>query len=158
MAFEALQGNDLPYRASSNVTSPTFTGNPPAYSSGGLPQYRVVTYDLATGNQSDIILASSATVMPLGISQSGGPIPGVGVSGPGQSVRVRTQGVSKVEAGAAITVGALLMTDSSGRVVTATAPAATNVFLIGQAESAATAAGDLVAVRLMIGATQQVNV
>lgn len=158
MAFEVLQGTDLPYRASANVSQPTFTGNPPVYSSGGLPQYRVVTYDLATGNQSDVILASSTTVMPLGISQSGGPIPGVGVSGPGNSVQVRTQGVSKVEAGAAITVGALLMTDGTGRVVTATAPAATNIFLVGQAESAATAAGDLVSVRLLLGATQQINV
>lgn len=157
MAFEVLQGADLPYRASSNVSAPVFTGNPPVYSSGGLPQYRVVTYDLATGNQSDVILASSTTVMPIGISQSGGPIPGVGVSAAGNSIQVRTQGVSKVEAGAAIAMGALLMTDSTGRVVTATAPAATNIFLIGQAESTATGAGDLVSVRLMIGATQQVN-
>lgn len=157
MAFEIPQGNDLPYRASSNVTAPTFTGNPPAYSSGGLPQYRVVTYDLATGNQSDVILATSTTVMPIGVAQSGGPFIGVGVSGPGDSIQVRTMGVSKVEAGAAIVVGALLMVNGSGQVVTATAPGATNIFLVGQAESAATALGDLVSVRLMIGATQQVN-
>lgn len=157
MAFEVQQGVDLPYVASANVPALTWSGNPPLVTSGGIPQYAVVTYDLATGNQSDVIVASSSTVMPIGVAQSAGPQPGSAVTAPGQSLMVRTQGISKCIAGAAITVGQLLAVNASGQVVAAPAPAATNVFLIGQAESAATAAGDLVSVRLMLGATQQVS-
>ncbi len=67
MAFETQQGVDLPYVASANVPALTWSGNPPVVTSGGIPQYSVVTYDLTTGNQSDVIVASSNTVMPVGI-------------------------------------------------------------------------------------------
>ena len=148
MAFEEQNFNDEPYIGSTNVSALSWTGNPPVYSSGGIPQYSVVTQDTGTGNVGDVIVATSTTVMPVGISQDGPAI------GPGNSVRVRTDGISKAIAGAAISVDASLMVNGSGQVVTATAAGATTFFLIGKALTAATAAGDIISVRLRIGATQ----
>lgn len=151
MAFEEQNFNDEPFVASSNVSAITWSGNPPTYSSGGIPQYYVVTADTGTGNVGDCLLASSTTVMPLGIAQEGPAV------GPGSSVRVRTDGISKAIAGAAISVDASLMVNGSGQVVTATAAGATNFFLIGKALTSATASGDTISVRLRIGSTQYVS-
>ena len=151
MAWETgVIGGDIPRRASSNVTSLTWTGNPPSYSSGGIPQYRVVTPDTGTGITGDVIVATSNTVLPLGIAQDGP------ATGPGQSVRVRTLGESKVQAGGAINVGDLVMVTTGGKVIAATAAGATSFFIIGKASSPATADGDVITVQLMIGATQYV--
>jgi len=150
MAFEEQNFNDEPYIGSTNVTVLSWTGNPPVYNSGGIPQYSVVTQDTGTGNVGDVIVATSTTVMPIGISQDGPAI------GPGNSVRVRTDGISKAIAGAAISVDALLMVNGSGQVVTATAAGASNFFTIGKALTAATQAGDIVSVRLRIGSSQYV--
>lgn len=146
MATE-VQGLDYSYVASSNVTALTFTGNPPVYSSGGIPQFYVVTADLADGTNGAVTLAASNTVLPVGVAQD---YPAVTA---GQSVRVRVSGVTKAIAGAAITVGALLKANASGQVVTASALGATNEYIIGQAETAATASGDVISVRLNIGAS-----
>lgn len=151
MAFETQNFNDEPYWASTNVSAITWTGNPPSYSSGGIPQYTMVTLDTGTGNVSDVILATSTTVLPIGVSQSGP------ATGPGQSLQVRTDGITKMIAGAAVSVDASLMIDSSGRAVTATAAGATNIYVIGKALTAATALGDTISVRLRIGSTQIVN-
>ncbi len=151
MAFEVNTYSDIPGVASSNVSALTWTGNPPVYSSGGIPQYSVVTPDTATGYTEDVILATSTTVVPLGISQDGPSV------GPGGSVRIRTAGVSKAIAGGAISYGDLLMVNSSGQVVTATAAGATNFFTIGKALSAATASGDVISVQVMIGSSQYIN-
>lgn len=150
MAFEENNFNDESYIGSSNVSAITWSGNPPTYSSGGIPQYYVVTQDTGTGNVNDVILASSTTVMPLGVAQDGP------ATGPGQSVRVRTDGITKAIAGAAISVDAALMVNGSGQVVTATAAGATSFFLIGKALTSATASGDTISVRLRIGTTQYV--
>jgi len=150
MAFE-LYGQDAPYVASSNVTTITWTGNPPTYASGGLQQYTIVVPDTGTGNQSDVKAAANANVMPIGVTQDG---PAIGSM---QAVRVRVLGYSKVLAGGAITVGAQLSANATGQAVVAAAAGATNTYLLGIAESAAAQAGDLVTVRLTPGATVQVN-
>ncbi len=151
MAFEVDTLQDFSFRASANVTALTWAGNPPTYSGGGIPQYYVVTPDVTTGNAEDIIVAISTTVQPLGIAQD------APASGPGQSVRVRTGGVSKAIAGGAISYGDLLMVNASGQVVTATAAGATNFFLIGRALTAAAEIGDVISVMIEIGATQYIN-
>lgn len=152
MAFEEMNFNDESYRASSNVSVLTWTGNPPVYASGGIQQYTVVTFDTTTGFAGDVKAASVTTVMPLGVAQDGPSV------GPGQSVRIRTDGISKVIAGGVVNYGDLVMVNASGQVVTATATAATNFFTIGQCVSTTTAqAGDVVSVRLRIGSTQYVN-
>lgn len=151
MAFEEQNFNDEPMWASANVSAITWTGNPPTYSSGGIPQYRFVTQDTGTGNVGDVILATSTTVMPMGVAQDG---PAVGTS---SAVRVRTDGISKVIAGGAVSVDDSLMLDGSGRVVTATAAGATNIYVVGKALTSATAIGDTISVRLRIGSTQIVN-
>lgn len=55
-------------------------------------------------------------------------------------------GETLVEAGAAITAGALLTSDASGRAVTAAPAAGVNNRVVGVALEAATAAGDLIRV------------
>lgn len=154
MAFE-IQGNssDLPYQASSNVTALTYSGNPPVYASGGIPQYAVVSPDTGTGNESDVILAANgAGNIFIGIAQDGP------ATGPGESLRVRVSGVSKAIASAAITVGQLVtVANSSGQLGPAPAAGATSSFIVGRAETPATEVGDLFSVLLMIGASTQVS-
>lgn len=149
MAFE-IPGIDLPFRASANVTVLTYTGNPPVYSSGGIPQFSVVTPDTVSALNEDVIIATSTTVMPLGVAQDGP------ATGPGQSIRIRATGVSKCVAGAAVNYGDLLMVNASGQVITATVAGATSFFTIGKALESATAAGDIVPVQLLIGSSQYV--
>lgn len=68
-------------------------------------------------------------------------------SAAGRSAQVQVIGVAKVMAGAAIAKGAYVKVDATARVITQTAEAAgTQVFVLGQALEAATAAGDLIAV------------
>jgi hypothetical protein len=152
MAWETnVIGGDLPRRASANVSALTWSGNPPQYASGGIPQFCVVTPDTGTGVAGDVILATATTVAPLGVAQDGP------ASGPGQSVRVRTIGESKVIAGGVIAVGDLVMVTTGGKVLVATAPGATNFFIVGRASSPAAADGDVITVQLMLGSTQYVN-
>lgn len=150
MAFEIGTHNDFPYQASSNVSAITWTGNPPVYSSGGIPQYYGVVYDTGTGNESDVKLAGANAAI-IGVAQDA---PAVTAGG---AVRVRTQGITRMIAGGAVTVGALLATDSSGRAVTAPSAGATDSPVIGVAETAATGAGDVLSVRLTPGAMTTVN-
>jgi hypothetical protein len=63
----------------------------------------------------------------------------------GQAADVGILGVSKAVAGAALSAGALLMTDSSGRVITRTS---TNP-VVGQAIEAATAANQIITIALV---------
>lgn len=64
-----------------------------------------------------------------------------------ETATVAVQGVMKVMAGAAISIGAEVMTNASGRVITATADKRT----IGEAMTAATANGEYVTVLLRSG-------
>lgn len=151
MAGQLLQGLQS-FIASSNVTSLTYTGNPPVYSSGGIPQFSVVVDDSAnTGKPLDVKLGTSDTVIPLGIAQNGPAVTS------GDAVQVATRGRSKCVAAAAITVGQFVVCTTGGQVTPAPAAGATNVYLVGMAITAASAQGDLVEVELMLGATTQVN-
>lgn len=149
MAYEN-QLFDEPCEASSNVSAVTYSGNPPVYSSGGIPQFYAVVDDTGTGNESDVKVAG-ATAAIRGIAQDGPAV------GPGAAVRVRTLGISKMVAGGAITYGQLIQTDSSGRGVAAAAGTTTNLAVIGVARSAATQAGDLFSVFLTPGAASLVT-
>jgi hypothetical protein len=72
----------------------------------------------------------------------------------GERVEVMVQGIAWVEAGAAITIGALVTTDSVGRGVAAAPAAGTNNRHIGVALDAAVAAGDQIRVLLSPGSVQ----
>lgn len=140
---------DEPMQASSNVSTITWTGNPPTYSSGGIGQFYAVVMDTGTGNESDVKVAG-ATARIVGIAQDGPAV------GPGAAVTVRTLGVSKMIAGGSINVDDLIQTDSSGRGVTAAAGTTTNLAVIGIARTAASASGDTFSVFLTPGAASLV--
>jgi hypothetical protein len=63
-------------------------------------------------------------------------------------------GIALVVAGAAITRGALVTSDSQGHAVTAAPAAGVNNRIVGMAYEAATAAGDIIRVFLAQGAVQ----
>lgn len=149
MAYEQ-QLFDEPMQASSNVTTLSYTGNPPVYSSGGIPQFCAVVADTGTGNESDVKLAGANAAI-IGIAQDAPAV------GPAQEVRVRTLGVSKMIAGGAITVGQLIQTDANGHGVAAAAGTTTNLPVIGVARTAATASGDTFSVFLTPGAASIVT-
>lgn len=150
----------LPFVASSNVTAVTLTGNPPAYSSGGIPQFTAVVLDTATGNTRDIKGATVNTTPILGVLQNstypaGNSTPGA--IGPGDSADVMILGVTKMIAGGAVSNGDIVSVNGSGQAVTAPAAGVSNVYVIGRALTAAAAANDLIEVLLMPGAATQVN-
>lgn len=86
--------------------------------------------------------ASAASQVGLGVAIEAAAAAGV-------EVPVQDIGVAQVEAGAAITAGAQVTTDASGRAVTA----ATGNNVFGIAHTAAGAAGDMVMVKLSTPAT-----
>jgi len=142
---------DIACQASPNVTALTFTGNPPVYTSGGIPQFVAVIEDTTTGNINDVKVATTGQ-LALGIAQDGP------ATGPGQSLRVRELGISKAQAAGAVAYGDIVyVANSSGQLGTAPAAGATNVFAVGKARTPATQAGDLFEVLLMPGLTTQVN-
>ena len=71
-----------------------------------------------------------------------------------ERVEVMVQGIAWVEAGAAITIGSLVTTDSVGRGVAAAPAAGVNNRHIGMALDAAVAAGDQIRVLLSPGSVQ----
>jgi len=103
--------------------------------------YRVVTQ--AADGQVDHV--ADATEKPLGIAAES-------VSTVGQAVPVATQGsgILKVEAAAAISVGAELEAagDGTGRVITHTS--GVGDYRLGSALTAAGAAGDIIEVQLLV--------
>lgn len=72
----------------------------------------------------------------------------------GERQDVLLSGVAWAEAGAATAVGDLLISDASGRVITATAGAGSNVRVIGIGIDAAGAAGDQIRVFINTGSYQ----
>lgn len=154
---EKFPGSDLTAMASSNVSAVVYNadqfGNL-TYASGGIPQFCAVTFDAGTGNPLDVILVNgpAAATIPVGIAQDW---PAVGAGSP---VRVQVMGQSKAIASAAISVGALVsVSNSSGQLATASAPGATNSYIVGRAETAAAEAGDIFTVTLLLGAATQVS-
>ena len=71
-----------------------------------------------------------------------------------ERVEVAVQGIAWVEAGAAITIGSLVTTDSVGRGVAAAPAAGVNNRHVGIALDAAVAAGDQIRVLLSPGSVQ----
>lgn len=72
----------------------------------------------------------------------------------GERTDITKIGLTYATAGAAIARGSRLMSDALGRVIVAAAAAGTNVFTIGNAEEAATAAGDVIRVNVIPGTFQ----
>jgi hypothetical protein len=68
----------------------------------------------------------------------------------GRACAVADKGVVPVEAGAAVSIGDLITSDSVGRGITSS-PSTANHGVIGKALTAATAAGQLIQVELQIG-------
>lgn len=146
---------------------PDVSGNASPNATNGIPQFTAVVADTAGGAGMDDMIVATATTLPaFGINQSVGSAPsttggGYGNVSAGQSMAIRRRGVSKVRAGGAITIGAYVAVDSSGRAVAVSslnpATTATNSYILGQALSAATQAEDLVSVELMLGTTTLVT-
>ncbi len=84
-----------------------------------------------------VILAAASTDISIGVAK-------LAAAASGDPVPVQVDGVARVEAGAAVTLGALVMADSVGRAIDATA---TNRPL-GIALEAAAAAGVIISVLL----------
>ena len=150
MAFET-NVFDFPMEASANVSPVTYSGSPPVYSGGGIPQFSAVMVDTTTGNVNDVILATTGK-LALGIVQDGP------ASGPGQSVRVRQLGISKAIASGAVSYGDMLyVANTSGQLGTAPAAGVSDSFCVGIALTAATAAGDTISVLMVPGLATNVN-
>ena len=145
---QRIPGADLSMRSSSSVSALSYDadGN---YTSGGIPFGYCVKRD-TSGSPGDVVLASTNDQI-CGIATSDP------ATGPSQSISVQDLGTAKCAAGAAITIGDLVSCDSTGRVVTAAAPAATSKYLVGVAEESATAAGDYISVRLGVFGSTNVN-
>lgn len=143
MPFEINSGRDKTRVVSSSVSAITLDskGN---YSSGGIAQGTIVK--LYTSGSARDVVAAGAGDYPDGVvvSSSKG-------NGPGLTCTVRDEGVVKVIAGGAISLGDLLKADASGHAVTKAADGATTEYLIGQALEAATGSGDLISVQMRIG-------
>lgn len=152
MAYELhVPGGDISRKASSNVTAITWSGNPPAYSSGGIQAGYCVIFDTGTGNVDDVKIAGAAAVI-AGVAGYENV-----AYGPGDEIPCQVLGVAKCVAGGAISVGDQLSTDSSGRVVDAAAIGATTAAVVGIAQTSASEAGDYVSVLLTIGSTTIAN-
>lgn len=97
--------------------------------------YRVVKFSAAE----TVIQAAAAADLLVGICGEVGPASG-------ERCDVTVYGIALAEAGAAITIGARLTSDATGRVITAAPAAGSNAGLIGMALDAALAAGDIIRV------------
>lgn len=96
---------------------------------------------------STVVLAAAATDGLIGVNGSVAPVSG-------ERCDVAKVGVSYVEAGAAIALGAPVTSDAVGRGITAAPAAGANVRIVGFADEAATAAGDVIKVTLAFGLMQ----
>lgn len=107
--------------------------------------YRIVKLGTSDGN---VVQAAAATDAAIGVADN------LGQATAGSRVDVAKSGPVEVEAGAAITRGALLMSDASGRAITAAASAGSNVRVIGVALVSAGAAGEIITAELSMGSFQ----
>lgn len=106
--------------------------------------YRVVKFGTADGQ---VIQSAAAADAHIGVADNLG-------AAIGARVDVIMDGIAEAEAGAAITRGALLSSDSSGRVITAAASAGSNVGVIGRALASAAGAGEIIPISVSIGSFQ----
>lgn len=107
--------------------------------------YRIVKLGTSDGN---VVQAAAAADALIGIADN------LGQATAGGRVDVQQEGTGEVEAGAAITRGAMLMSDASGRAITGTAAAGTNYGVIGRALGSAAAAGEIIPVAISLGLAQ----
>lgn len=105
--------------------------------------FRIVKFSAAE----TVIQATAVGDFLIGVSNEVG-------AASGERQDVVLSGIAYAEASAAITVGALLTTDASGRCVTAAPAAGVNNRIIGVAFEAATATGDVIRVILSPGSVQ----
>ena len=128
-----------------------------AVASGNITPSRIVYLDDTTGYAGRVLQAASATAKPLyGVAQAGTHNIPLTIGGAslddgyaataGLNLAVYTEGdCCKVEAGAAFSSGNTLTSDSSGRAIATTTDAN---FVVGVALAPATAAGQLVEMRV----------
>lgn len=115
-----------------------------AFTAGGaINPYRLVRFSAAD----TVVQAAAATESIFGVNSDLAIVSG-------ERCEVMTDGIAWVEAGAAVTIGALITADSVGRGVTAAPAAGVNNRVIGVALDAAVAAGDQIRVLLSPGSVQ----
>lgn len=104
---------------------------------GDIAQHLIVKENGATV----VISGATETEAPMGIVQNK-PTP------TGEPPSVRTIGISKCVAGAAVSVGDKITSDAAGKGITASAGAGTSLGVVGVARSAAGAIDEVFAVKL----------
>ena len=107
--------------------------------------YRIVKLGSADGQ---VVQTTAATDAAIGVADN------LGQASAASRVDVAKSGPVEVEAGAAITRGVLLMSDASGRAITAAASAGSNVRTIGYALVSAAGAGEIITAELSMGSFQ----
>ena len=107
---------------------------------------RLVRFD-ATAPFPLVQMTTAATDAAIGVSTMSGDN-GTSTIASGPRCDVILGGVTQVEAGAAFAAGAVLMSDATGRAITAAAAVGSNVRVVGLALAPATAAGDIVDIYL----------
>lgn len=106
--------------------------------------YTIVKNDATAGQ---IVAAAAAADKVMGVTTEV-------AAAAGERADVIMLGEAKVIAGAAFAAGDLLMSDASGRAITATAAAGANVRTVGIAREAASAAGDICEIIVQPGVFQ----
>ena len=107
--------------------------------------YRVVKFGAADGQ---VIQSAAATDALIGVADN------LGQNTAGSRVDVIMGDIAEAEAGAAITRGAILTSDSVGRVIPAAPAAGVNNRIIGMALVAAGAAGEIININVRLGVMQ----
>jgi len=110
---------------------------------GAIPAFTVVKLSADNG----VVAAAAVSDALIGVSSDI-------AAASGERCDVIVSGIANVLAGAAITRGALLTVDSSGRAVTAAPAAGTNNRIIGTALESAGAANDVIRVLVNPGSFQ----
>jgi len=98
-------------------------------------QYKIVKL-----SGSGVILTAAITDIPVGVLQND--------PASGETASVAVDGITKVVASEAISVGALIGTTDDGKAVDVVAGTDTTAYVIGQAVTAATADGDVITITL----------
>jgi hypothetical protein len=115
-----------------------------AFTAGAaIAAFRIVRFSAAE----TVVQAAAATESMFGVNSD------LAVAN-GERCEVMTDGIAWIEAGAAVTIGALITADSVGRAVAGAPAAGVNNRVIGVALDAATAAGDQIRVLLSPGSIQ----
>lgn len=99
-------------------------------------QYKIVKQD-ANG---DIVLCSAVTDLPLGVLQNKPKL--------GEAAIVRVVGVTKIQADAALAIGAQLSTSADAQAKAASVAAGSTEYILARALEAAAAAGEVIAALL----------